>query len=131
MTEHNRITGKTTASGLVTVECRGDVFLVTPKVDMGEFVVSQLGAETEEALQQFQQSEKARHIVIDLHHTDYVGSSALGLFLRLWKRVQERGGRMALCRLSDHEREVVKIMRLNEFWAICDSLDDALTTVHG
>ena len=117
------------AAPLLNVECSDKIAVITPQGDMGEFVVSQIQEEAETALKKFQDSNQCQHVVIDFCNTDYFGSSALGMFIRLWKRVRERGGRMALCNLSEHEKEVLKITRLNEFWSIAETLDDAKADV--
>lgn len=121
--------GEAFSTDLMKVECREDVAVVTPTGNLGEFVISRVEEQAEAALKRFESSDTCRHIIIDFCNTDYFGSSALGFFVRLWKRVRQRGGRMALCNLSEHEIEVLKITRLNEFWTITDTLDDALTAV--
>lgn len=117
------------SSRLLHFECVDDIVVVTPCGDLGEFVVTQIEKESQAAMQHFQESDTCRNIVIDFCNTDYFGSSALGLFVRLWKRVRQRGGRMAMCNLSEHEQEVLKITRLNEFWDICDTLEQAKAAV--
>ncbi len=128
MNEHDALAEESTSEYL-KVECVNNVIVVTPSGDLGEFVVNTIGGDAERALKKFQETHECRHVVIDFCHTDYFGSSALGLFVRLWKRARERGGRMALCNLSEHEIEVLKVVRLNELWAICDSLEDAKSVV--
>lgn len=114
---------------IFAIDCSDDVIIVTPGGNLGEFVVSLVEQDAETTLTTFQEKHDCRHVIIDFCHTDYFGSSALGLFVRLWKRVRERGGRMALCNLSEHEIEVLKITRLNEFWPICKTLGEAKAIV--
>jgi len=128
MNKHDTVSEESTSEYL-KVECANDVIVVTPSGDLGEFVVNSVGGEAERALKKFQEAHECRHVVIDFCNTDYFGSSALGLFVRLWKRARERGGRMALCNLSEHEIEVLKVVRLSEFWTTCDSLEDAKSVV--
>lgn len=106
-----------------------DVLVITPSGDLGEYIVTAIEADARAALQSFQKTNGCRHVVIDFCNTDYFGSSALGLFVRLWKCVRERGGNMAMCNLSVHEIEVLKVTRLNEFWQICESLPRAIAAV--
>jgi stage II sporulation protein AA (anti-sigma F factor antagonist) len=70
-----------------------------------------------------------KNVVVDLCRTDYCGSTALGLIVRLWRRVRQNGGRMALCNLSEHEREIFAIAKLDSLWPICLSREDALQAI--
>jgi stage II sporulation protein AA (anti-sigma F factor antagonist) len=113
----------------IQIKRDGDAVIMTPDGDLGEFVVSQIAEEAESAIRKLTEDPDWQHVVIDFCKTDYFGSSALGLFLRLWKRVREHGGRMALCNLSDHEIELLKVTRLNEFWIVEDTPEAALAAV--
>lgn len=115
---------------LLAVECRDNTTILTPAGDLGEFAVNEIDNGSNRVIRRIQENQNCQNVVIDFRNTDYFGSSALGLFLRLWKRVQERDGQMALCNLSEHEVDVLKITRLTEFWHICDSLDDAIAAVN-
>jgi anti-anti-sigma factor len=70
-----------------------------------------------------------KNVVLDFSRTDYFGSTALCFFLKLGKMVRLRDGRMALCNLSDHEREILQIMNLDYLWPICPSRSKALEVV--
>ena len=115
------------ASSPFEIECQDDTLIVTPVSDLGEFDYLQLLDDTKETLQLIEQSDTRRNVVVDFHKTDYFGSTVLGLFVRLWKRVSSRNGRMVFCNLSEHEREILTIANLDELWPICDSREDAVT----
>jgi anti-anti-sigma factor len=70
-----------------------------------------------------------KHIVLDLHKMDYCGSTALGAFVSLWHGVRERGGRLALCNISKHERELLGVTNLDYLWPLCPSRVEALRAV--
>jgi anti-anti-sigma factor len=70
-----------------------------------------------------------RNILLDFEGTDYYGSTALGLFLKLWKRVRSLDGNMAFCNVSEHEREVLRLTRLDSLWPICGTREEALETL--
>jgi anti-anti-sigma factor len=72
-----------------------------------------------------------QNVVLDFHQTDYYGSTALGFFVKLWKRVRDRGGRMAFCGVSDLERDILKVTKLDGLWPICSSREEALKAVQG
>jgi hypothetical protein len=38
---------------------------------------------------------------------------------------------MAFCGVSDHEREILKVTKLDGLWPICDSREEALKAVQG
>ncbi len=116
----------TIAAGLFEIECRDDIVIVTPNADLGEFGYEQLDAESREALELLDRTTNKKNVVIDFSKTDYFGSTALGLFLKLWKRVRRRDGHMALCGLSEHEREILAVTKLDKLWSVCDSKEAAL-----
>jgi anti-anti-sigma factor len=70
-----------------------------------------------------------KNVVLDFHKTDYYGSTALGFFPKLWKRVRVRNGRMAFCNVSDHEKEILQVTKLDDLWPICSSRSEALEVV--
>lgn len=118
-----------TATGLFEIECQDDIVIVTPNQDLGEFGYEQLVVESREALELLDESTDKRNIVIDFHKTDYFGSTALGVFLRIWTRVRQRDGHMAFCGLSEHERAILAVTRLDTLWSLCDSKAAALKAV--
>ena len=72
---------------------------------------------------------QARNVIIDCHHIDRCCSSAVGLFIRLWKRSQANLGRMAFCNVSPHMQQIVEILRLDAVWPAFGSLSDAVAYV--
>jgi anti-anti-sigma factor len=106
----------------------GDTLVITPAADLREFEFEQIEAAAEETLAELK-SGAVRNVVIDFRKTDFYGSTALAFFVKLWKRVKSRGGQLAFCNVSVHEREILEITRLNTLWPICDSLTAALERV--
>jgi anti-anti-sigma factor len=70
-------------------------------------------------------------VVVDFAHTDYPGSTALGMLTRLFVTVRHRGGRLALCNVSDHQREVLDMVGLAGLWPVYSSREEALAAVAG
>jgi anti-anti-sigma factor len=70
------------------------------------------------------------NVVLDFSRTDYYGSTALGFFLKLWKRVKTQHGHMAFCNVSPHEMEILRITKLDEFWPICASRQEAMRVIN-
>jgi anti-anti-sigma factor len=114
------------AQSVFKIEEQGNVLILTPFRDLREleFDAIEVGAES---VMQLLGQKQAQHVVIDFHNTDYFGSTALGFFVKLWKRIRATGGEMVFCGLSDHEREVLRVTRLDTLWSICKTRAEALT----
>ena len=110
------------------VEHTGDTIIVVPVVDLRELNFLQLEAGAKRILDLLT-STGTKNVVMDFRKTDYYGSTALGFFVKLLKRVRERNGRMAFCNVSEHEKEILQITKLNQLWPICSSRIEALTAV--
>ena len=110
-------------TGLFEIESDGDTVIVTPSRDLREVDYDQIETGAREVLDLLRDNS-ARHVVMDFVRTDYYGSTALGFFVKLWKRVSGRGGKMAFCNLSDHEKEILETTRLASLWPICASRKD-------
>ena len=118
---------KTTPS-LLHFERVGDTLVLTPQRDMRELDYPEIEEEARDVLEVLS-DESVKHVVMDFHKTDYYGSTALGFFLKLWKRVRSRDGYLAFCHVSPHEREILKLTRLDNVWTICPTR--AVAAVHG
>lgn len=116
--------------GNIEVERDGETLILTPRTDLRELDYRSFEAATGNIMELVSR-EPVRNVVVDFHRVDYCGSTALGFFLRLLKRVRERGGRMAFCRLSGHLREILDVTRLSGLWPIYSSPADAITAVRG
>jgi anti-sigma B factor antagonist len=117
-----------TRKAIFEVEREGDTLIVTPAVDLCETEQGEIAEAGQEILDLLRRSY-GRNLVLDFHRTDYYGSTALGFFVRLWKWVRVQGGKMALCHLSDHEREILAVTGLDGIWPICASREEALAAV--
>lgn len=109
--------------------CLDDIVVVTLAGDLGEFDLERIHTCAERALHQFEDDSHKHHVVLDFKNTTYFGSSAMGFFTRLWKRVQVKGGRMVLCNLSPLEQELLRVTQLETLWPSYGSLTEALDSV--
>ena len=114
-----------TSTKLFDVERDGNILVVTPTADLRESAYQDIEAAAHDMLDLLASGE-ITGLVLDFHRTDYYGSTALGLFVRLWKRISRNGGRMAFCNVSAHEKEILCGTRLDTLWPICASKDEAL-----
>ena len=106
----------------------GDILLVIPLTDLRETAFEQLYQETAGILAELN-SSSMRHLVIDFHRTREFGSTAIGYFVTLWKRIREHDGRMAFCNLTAFERDILRVTKLDQLWSICDGREDAYKVV--
>jgi anti-anti-sigma factor len=114
-----------TAEKYIAVEREGSVLILIPHADLGESHWLDVEGESGEVVRMVE-DPSIRHVVVDLGHADYVGSEALGWFLRLRKRVAPRGGRVLLCRLSPHAREIIRVTQLDKILDVYPSRAGAL-----
>jgi len=118
------------SDSLFDVERDGNVLVIVPRSDLRESAYD--GLETgARVIFDLLEAEPITGVVFDFHRTGYYGSTALGLFVRLWKRLSSRGGRMAFCNVSEHEQEILTVTRLGTLWPICRSREEAVRLVRG
>jgi anti-anti-sigma factor len=106
----------------------GDVLVLTPRGDLGSLEDQEIGSEMKATLELMQRSSINR-VVIDFSSSKFFGSTMLGAMIKLWKRVSAAQGKMSLCNLSDHEREVLKVTKLDGVWPQLDSRHAAIDDV--
>jgi anti-anti-sigma factor len=113
---------------LFEVEQAGDTLIVCPSGNLRELDSLAIEEEGDEVLALLARSP-AKNVVIDFRNMDYGGSTALGFFIRLSLAVRGRGGRMAFCNISEHEREILETTNLDRLCPLCASRQDALRAV--
>jgi anti-anti-sigma factor len=67
-----------------------------------------------------------RRFVIDLSQLDYVSSSGLRIFLLAAKRLHSAGGKIVLCSLKEHVRQVFDLAGFSSLLSVYGSRDEAL-----
>jgi anti-anti-sigma factor len=118
-----------TATKLIDVEQLGDTLVLTPHGNLLELDLLEFGDEPEELLQRVTDDRSIRNVVLDFGQTEYLGSTALGLFARLGHKVSRRNGRLALCNLSARPDEVLEITGFVNAWPVYHSREEALAAV--
>jgi anti-sigma B factor antagonist len=116
------------SADIFEIDQKGDTIIVTPVTDLRELVYQQIEAGMNDVLNHLADTG-VKNVVMDFHVTDYFGTTALGCFLRLWKRVKCQNGLMAFCNVSEHEREVLRITKLDNLWPIYSSKEEALRSL--
>jgi stage II sporulation protein AA (anti-sigma F factor antagonist) len=116
---------------MIEMEKEGDTLILTPCRDLRELEFEEIEAELREVLRNLNDNPEARNVIVDFGNTDLFGSTALGLFLRLWKSVRNHNGRMVLCNVSPHEKEILAVTRLGDIWAVYPCREDAVAAMKG
>ena len=109
-------------------ELQSGMLVITPLTDLGELDYQWLEDESLRLRELVGQPE-VRSVLIDLQHTTNFGSSALGMFVAIWKRLNEKQGKFALCGISPKEHQVLRAVKLDGQWAVCDSREEALRQI--
>lgn len=109
----------------ITREIRGDTLIVATHNDLGEFDSTNVEVFGDAVLHQLEDPQLC-NVVIDLTGSDYYGSSALNLFLKIEKKAAEKGGQLLFVGLSPHEVEILRVTGLGGRWKICKSREEAL-----
>jgi stage II sporulation protein AA (anti-sigma F factor antagonist) len=104
------------------------ILIVAPRGDVSTLAGEDIHAELPGLLDQLQKTE-VKHVVFDLKKTSYFGSSLLGAMSALWGRTRSRGGKMAVCNVSDTGLEILHVSKFDTLWPICDSREQALKKV--
>lgn len=69
--------------------------------------------------------ERPRRLVLDLTEVPYIDSSGVGTFVEVFRRVTAYKGRMIFFGLSSRVRSVFEITKLDKFFTICDTEEQA------
>jgi len=113
---------------LFDVERDGEILIVTPSSDLRESAYQDIETGARGILDLLTTGQ-IKGVVLDFSRTDYYGSTALGMFVRIWKRISGYGGKMAFCNVSIHEKDVLEATRLHTLWPICATKEEALKFV--
>jgi anti-anti-sigma regulatory factor len=112
------------APALFHVESQHNVLVISPLMDMGEFNCDQIKVEGTALLVQVDAAAE-KDVIIDFARSDYFGSDALGLFVHLWKKTNQRGGRIAFCGASDFGGEILQRAKFDHLGPICANRSEA------
>ncbi len=75
-------------------------------------------------------AREANHrIVIDLSELDFISSSGLRVLLSAGKKSETVNGRIVLCALNDHVKQVFDVAGFTMLFTICPTQEDALESV--
>lgn len=68
-------------------------------------------------------------VILDFSGLDYLDSSGLATLVNLYKNMQSRSGRLAMCGLSENVMRVVRFTKLDRVFTLADTREQALEKV--
>jgi anti-anti-sigma factor len=111
-----------------STESEGKTLIVVPLVNVSSLVEEDVRPDLDRLLEQLEQTEP-RNVVIDFGRISYFGTTMLEAMHAIWRRVREADGKMALCNLSDMQREVLHVAGFDTLWPVYTSRQEALQTL--
>ena len=70
---------------------------------------------------------KSKRLVVDLDGVDYMDSSGVATLVEALKNAKAKGARLLICNMRERVRAIFEIARLDKFFTITGTLDEALT----
>lgn len=112
---------------LFTTYRNGDALVVAANIPIGSLTSTDVRDEADCLLSQLH-ALGINKLVFDLERADYFGSQMIELLIIAWRYVSPAHGTLALCHVSAAGREVLRVVGLDKFWPLCDTLDEALAS---
>lgn len=104
---------QTTSGDAVVIQARGDIDITGSPVLRDE-------------IRKAQQTKPAK-LVVDLEHVPYMDSSGLATLVEAMKNAKPAGTSLVLCAMHEKVRAIFEIARLDQYFTILPSRDDALS----
>ncbi|MHC4178403.1 MAG: STAS domain-containing protein [Planctomycetota bacterium] len=111
-----------------SVESEGHALVVAPLVNISGLAEKDVKPELDHLLQQLEEAA-VRNVVVDFAQIAYFGTPMLEAMHRIWRCVRQSDGRMALCNVSNMQREVLHVAGFDTLWPICASRQEAIETL--
>lgn len=70
-------------------------------------------------------AQRPKRLVLNLTEVPYMDSSGVGTFVEVFRRVSAYKGKMVLCGLTDRVHSVFEITKLDRFFTICETEEQA------
>jgi anti-anti-sigma factor len=101
----------------------GDVAVLS--FDAGEVLDSYAASDVK--AQAFRRIDGRTDLVIDLGNLEFVDSAGLGVLVGIYKRVKQRGRRVAVARAQPYVARVMRIIKLDRVFESFEDVASALT----
>jgi len=112
-------------SKYVRVEHQPEALVVSPLFTFAAFTEPDIAGEWIAVKEQLE-APAVKNVLVDLGQIPYFGSTVLEWMVQMWKRVKEKGGKLATCNASPIGREVLTTARFDKLWGVFESRDQAL-----
>jgi anti-sigma B factor antagonist len=73
-------------------------------------------------------AEKPPMLIIDLGEVEYMDSSGVGVLVHAFQKVKANQGKLRLIRMGSRVRGIFEITKLDKYFVICGSEEEALAT---
>lgn len=113
------------STDVFTIERHGDLrlFIATPAL---ESIDAALEPHVAGVLLSPLKDSETPLVVFDLGSVNYFGSMFLSVLLRCWKLTNSKGGMLALCGVSTHAKELLRVTALDIIFPIYATRRDAM-----
>jgi anti-anti-sigma factor len=74
------------------------------------------------------EEQHTEHMIVSFVRVKHLSSMALGMLIRLNKKVEEGGGMLKLCDIKPSLYEIFRITKLDKLLSIYDNCEQALTS---
>ncbi|HWL94297.1 MAG TPA: STAS domain-containing protein [Phycisphaerae bacterium] len=71
-------------------------------------------------------NERPKRLILDLSQVPYMDSSGVGTLVEVFRRVTKYDGKFVLCGLNPRVKSVFEITKLDKFFTICSTCEEAL-----
>jgi anti-anti-sigma factor len=102
-----------------------DTLVVSAKQAIGSLDSTDVRHEADCLMEQLH-TLNLKKLVFDLGKADYFGSQMIELMIIAWRYLSPVHGTLSLCQVSEAGRGVLRVVGLDAFWPVCDTLDEAL-----
>ncbi|MFG0306869.1 MAG: STAS domain-containing protein [Phycisphaerales bacterium JB040] len=110
-----------TQDAIKTTKPSAGVAVVSPSTDIDLSRSPDLRAALRHAL-----DDGAKKLVVDLGGVEYMDSSGLATLVEIMRHAKSSGATMRLAALNEKVRAIFEIARLDQFFTIVPTVDDAL-----
>ena len=110
------------------IEHDGRTLIVIPQGDDSEFRYERIHTEANAVIRMLDDSEN-QNLVIDLVHVDHANSIIIGSFVRMARKLTDRGCQAVFCCASRKTLQVLKTMNLIQVWPHYSTRAEALQSL--
>ncbi len=108
------------------IERNNDITIVSLGPNYGS-IEGQLVSDTEKKLLEVARNEDCSHLILDMQHTRFFGSSFIEALVRVWNEIKlHEHGSLQICSLQTYCKEILEVTHLDKIWEVCDDREQAV-----